>query len=45
MKDILKAFDNLPWIAKLVLCLRILDIVWAVYRIIKGLKGSPEFFN
>ena len=36
MKDIVKAFDNLPWIAKLLLCLPVLDIAWAIYRIVKG---------
>lgn len=33
----IKAMDKLPWIVKLILCLPVLDIVWAVYRIIKGL--------
>lgn len=36
MKDIVKAFDNLPWIVKLLLCLPVLNIAWAVYRICKG---------
>ncbi|MBQ8451525.1 MAG: hypothetical protein IJ538_01955 [Clostridia bacterium] len=36
MKDIVKAFDKMPWILKLVLALPILDIVWAIYRIVKG---------
>lgn len=36
MKDIVKAFDNLPWILKIILCLPVLDIAWAIYRIIKG---------
>ena len=37
MKSFVKAMDNLPWIVKLILCLPALDIVWAVYRIVKGL--------
>ena len=37
MKDLVKAFDKLPWIVKLILSLPVLDIVWAVYRICKGL--------
>lgn len=37
MKDFIKSMDNLPFIAKLILCLPALDIVWAVYRIAKGL--------
>ena len=31
-----KAIDNLPWIVKLLLCLPIVDIIWAIYRIVKG---------
>ena len=38
MKDFIKAIDNLPWIVKLILCIPALDIVWAIYRIIKGLE-------
>ncbi len=30
------AMDSLPLWAKILLCLPVLDIVWAVYRIIKG---------
>ena len=30
-------FENLPWLIKLILALPALDIVWAVFRIIKGL--------
>ena len=33
---LISAMDNLPWIVKLILCIPALDIVWAVYRIIKG---------
>lgn len=36
MKELLKAVDDLPFIAKLILCIPALDIVWAIYRIIKG---------
>ncbi len=36
MKGIVKAFDNLPWIAKLLLCLPVLNLAWAIYRICKG---------
>lgn len=28
--------DELPWVAKIILCLFGLDVIWAVYRIIKG---------
>ena len=40
MKGIVKAFDNLPWIAKLLLCLPVLNIAWAIYRICKGADTS-----
>lgn len=36
MKDIVKAFDNLPWILKLIFCLPGINILWAIYRICKG---------
>ncbi len=36
MKNFLKEMDNLPKLLKLILCLPALDIIWAVYRIIKG---------
>ncbi len=38
MKDIVKAFDNLPWIVKLLLCIPALNIAWGVYRICKGVE-------
>ncbi len=38
MKDVVKAFDNLPWIVKLILCIPALNIAWAVYRICKGIE-------
>lgn len=31
-----KAMDNLPLWAKIILALPVLDIVWAIYRIVKG---------
>ena len=36
MKDLIKMVDDLPFILKLILCLPALDIVWAVYRIVRG---------
>ena len=38
MKDVIKSFDNLPWIAKLILCLPVLNLAWAFYRIVKGVS-------
>ena len=37
MKDVVKAFDKLPWIVKILLCLPLLNIAWGVYRICKGI--------
>lgn len=34
--SIVSQFENLPWIVKLILALPGLDIVWAIFRIIKG---------
>lgn len=35
--DLIKSFDNLPKIVKIILALPFLDIVWAIYRIVKGI--------
>ena len=32
------AFDNLPWIVKLIFALPGLDFIWGIYRVIKGLS-------
>ena len=37
MKDLISAFDKLPKIVKFILALPGLDVVWAVYRIVKGI--------
>ena len=34
------AMDGLPLWAKILLCLPVLDLVWAVYRIVKGAEGN-----
>lgn len=36
MKDLVKAFDKLPWLVKLLFCLPGINILWAIYRICKG---------
>lgn len=36
MKNLLKSIDELPLIVKIIFCIPMLDIIWAVYRIIKG---------
>ena len=40
MKEFLSAIDNLPKIAKIILCLPVIDIIWAIYRIVKGIDKS-----
>ncbi|MFW6284994.1 MAG: hypothetical protein ACOC2X_01310 [Bacillota bacterium] len=41
MKDIVKFFDGLPWIVKLILALPGIDgIAWGIYRIAKGLHKN-----
>lgn len=36
----ISAMDSLDWLVKLLLCLPVLDLAWAVYRIIKGAEGG-----
>ena len=36
MKDFIKAMDDLTLILKIILALPALDIVWGIYRIVKG---------
>ena len=40
LKDWIKAFDNLPWIVKVILCIPVLDIVWTVYRLIRSIDAQ-----
>ena len=37
MKDFVKWMDKAPWWLKIILCLPAVDIIWGVYRIVKGL--------
>lgn len=36
MKGFVKWFDECPWWLKIIFALPVLDIVWAIYRIVKG---------
>jgi len=40
MKNLLKSIDELPLIVKIIFCIPMLDIIWAIYRIIKGATES-----
>lgn len=37
MNAIVKGFDSLPKIVKIILALPVLDIIWAIYRLIRSL--------
>lgn len=36
LRDLTRTVDKLPQLIKIILCLPFLDIVWAIYRIVKG---------
>lgn len=41
MKGLIKSFDKLPVLVKIIFALPALDIIWAIYRICRSLnKGS-----
>jgi len=35
--NFVKAMDNLPWIVKLIFALPGLNIIWGIYRLVKGI--------
>ena len=37
MKSLIKSFDNLPLIVKIIFALPLLDILWVVYRLIRSI--------
>ena len=40
MKGIIKGFDNLPLIVKIIFALPVLDILWAIYRLCRSLDKN-----
>lgn len=41
MKGIVKAFDDLPWVVKIILALPFIDgIAWGIYRLAKGIDKN-----
>ena len=38
--EFIKAIDNLPKIIKIIFALPVFDIIWAIYRIVKGVINS-----
>ena len=43
MKDVIKAFDELPLIVKIILCIPCLDIAWSIYKLCKSLDKKNTF--
>lgn len=37
MKELTKSMEKLPLIVKLILCIPFLDIVWSVWKLLKGI--------
>jgi hypothetical protein len=43
MNDIVKAYDGLPWLIKIILALPGIDgIAWGLYRVFKGLSKKDN---
>ncbi len=40
LKKLIQFIDELPMIAKLVLCIPVLDIVWSVYRLSRSIVAN-----
>lgn len=40
MNDVIKAFDNLPFIVKIILCIPCLDIAWSIYKLCKSINKN-----
>ena len=40
MASFVKSMDGLPRIVKILLCLPIVDIIWAIYRILGAIKNG-----
>ena len=43
MQSFIKTIDELPFAVKIILCLFGLVIVWAIYRIVKGIDKKDTF--
>ncbi|MDE7100813.1 MAG: hypothetical protein K2O05_03060 [Anaeroplasmataceae bacterium] len=40
MNDLIKTFDDLPLIVKVILCIPMLDIIWSIYKICRSVSKS-----
>ena len=45
MKDLVKSLNNLPLLAKLILCIPGLDIVWSIGRVCNGLAKKDTLWT
>lgn len=42
MRDLIKGFDGLPWIVKVIFALPGLDFLWGIYRLVKGIENKDN---
>lgn len=40
MKDLIKTFEDLPLIVKLILCIPVLDIIYSVYKLCRSIDKN-----
>ena len=40
LNELIRSFDNLPKIVKLILAIPALDIIWVIYRILKSVRDN-----
>ena len=40
MNDFIKAMEKLPFIVKLILCIPVLDIIWSIWKLCKGIMSG-----
>lgn len=40
VKQVIELIDKLPQIAKLILCIPVLDIVWSIYRLLRSIVAN-----
>ena len=40
LNELIRSFDNLPKIVKLILAIPALDIMWVIYRIVKSVRDN-----
>lgn len=43
--NFVKAMDDLPFILKLILALPVLDLIWGIYRLVKGVSKKNLFLT